>query len=328
MRCMYTFELFGALRPERLLAFELDDFRFEFDVCKDSGEIRKLMVSFPIDENDVATYNESPYETTKANISLKQPRWERVLEVVLHIGGAWGLWGLQEILVNDAVTTYIPESGEDERAITVNNFKVTRSKQPFLEDLPRLKPEYLVLPIITAVKTENHDVRLSFYRRGLQDVLNGEYIEAFYDFYFMLESTYGDGQTKNTNIQKKFIEAEFLRLTIEETVLSKSYKNGLPIELRSRYESDYGGLEVSAFIKKIVKIRGLLHHHNNKRHDGWQPTKQNNYRLEALMLQDICCRVGIELFYESVNQTDAEAVYKQLIEKHLRNEAPNVKISL
>lgn len=100
------------------------------------------------------------------------------------------------------------------------------------------------------------------------------------------------------------------------------------LELRAKYQRDYGGLTVSAFIEKIVKLRGFLHHHNNKRRDGWQPTKQDNYRLEAFMLQDICCRVGVELFYESVQEANAKAVYRELIEKHLRKEAPSVKVNL
>lgn len=242
MRCMYTFELVGALRPERLLAFELDDFRFEFGVDKDSGEVRELMISFSVHANDVATYSDSSNDKIKAHINLSQPRWERVVEMVHHISGMWGIWGLQDVLVNEATTTFIPESDKDKLAITVNNFKVKRARQPFLGDLPRLKPEYVVMPIITAVKMKNHDVRLSFYRRALQDVLNGEYIEAFYDYYFMLESTYGEGKTKNTHIQKKFLESELLSSTIEETVLSKQYKYSLPAELRSRYQVDYAGL--------------------------------------------------------------------------------------
>ncbi|TRW48713.1 hypothetical protein FM042_06940 [Aliidiomarina halalkaliphila] len=323
---MYTFELVGALRPERLLAFELDDFRFEFGVDKDSGEVRELMISFSVHANDVATYSDSSNDKIKAHINLSQPRWERVVEMVHHISGMWGIWGLQDVLVNEATTTFIPESDKDKLAITVNNFKVKRARQPFLGDLPRLKPEYVVMPIITAVKMKNHDVRLSFYRRALQDVLNGEYIEAFYDYYFMLESTYGEGKTKNTHIQKKFLESELLSSTIEETVLSKQYKYSLPAELRSRYQVDYAGLTVSTFIEKIVKLRGFLHHHNNKRCDGWKPTKQDDYRLEAFMLQDICCRVGVELFYESVEESNAKAVYQELVEKYIRNEEPTVSL--
>jgi hypothetical protein len=323
---MYTFDLEGELRPERLLAFELDDFCFEFEVDKNSGKVCQLMVSFPINSNEVATYRHSPNKDINSHINLNRPRWDIVQDMVLQISGMWGIWGLQGILVNDALTTFIPESEEDKLAISVNNFRVSRTKKPYLEDLPRLKPEYIILPIITAVQRKSHDVRLSFYRRGLKDVLNGEYIEAFYDFYFMLESTYGEGKTKNTHIQKKFLESEFLSSTIEETVLSSQYKYSLPAELRSRYQVDYAGLTVSTFIEKIVKLRGFLHHHNNKRHDGWQPTKQDDYRLEAFMLQDICCRVGVELFYESVEESNAKAVYQELVEKYIRNEEPTVSL--
>lgn len=326
MRCKYTFELVGALRPERILAFELDDFRFEFGIDKDSGEIRELMVSFPIRVNEVATYKASPKETIKAHTNLSQPRWDRVKEIIRSAEAMWGLWGLQEIRVNEALVTYIPESDEEKSTITVNNFQSTRSKMPSLADMPRLKPEYIILPIITGVKEGSHDIRLSFYRRGLQDVVNGEYIEAFYDFYFMLESSFGDGKTKNSQIQQKLLQAELLTTAMADTVFSDSYEGGLPFELRARYQADYANLTSSEFIKKLVKLRGFLHHHNSKRTDGWKPTRQEDFRLEAFMLQDICCRVGVELFFENIQKYEAEEDYKKLIDKHLKGKLPRINL--
>jgi len=326
MRCMYTFELVGALRPERLLAFELDDFRFEFGVDKDSEQVRELMVSFPISVNEIATSKASLKGTTNADINLRQPRWERVQEIIRSAEAMWGLWGLQEIRVSEALISYIPESDEESSAITVNHFQVTRSKIPFLDDLPKLQLEYVIVPIITAVKERSHDVRISFYRRGVQDVLNGEYIEAFYDFYFMLESSFGDGKTKNSQIQQKLLQAELLTTAIADTVFSDSYEGGLPSELRSRYQADYANLTSSEFIKKLVKLRGFLHHHNSKRTDGWKPTRQEDFRLEAFMLQDICCRVGVELFFENIQKYEAEEDYKKLIDKHLKGKLPRINL--
>ncbi|KKO45272.1 hypothetical protein WG68_11135 [Arsukibacterium ikkense] len=323
MRCKYTFEVDGTVKPERIMAFELDDYRFEFEVA--DGFITKIFLSFPIDISELPTIEKAASELITPQINLSYPKFNEVIEIVSGIEGSWSLWGAERIDIDEPLISFEAESKDEQTLITINNIKVSIADYDH-SNLPRIPPELLIKPIIASVKEKSHDVRLSFYRRGILDLKSREYIEAFYDFYLMLESTFSEGKTKNSQIEQKLIESTILRDCVLQTVLSSGYANTLPHEIKPLYLNKYDSLKYEEFIKKLVRIRGFLHHHNMKRSDNWSPTKQGTYRLEATMLSEICCRVGMHIFFETNERTKADGAYLELIKRFLSDDAASISL--
>ena len=265
----------SQIKPNQNTTFEVDDFRFEF-VLKDTL-IDLIIVSFPVRQDQVPQITESKTIGVKADIKIVHPRWEELVTIIRQIEGMWSLWGCESIDISGYKIKWLPESEEEKQLIQLNDFQVGKHEyKP--EEIDFIGFDLLARPVITAVKDKNHDVVLSFFRRGTNDIKRDEYIEAFYDFYFMLESPYGNGKTKNTAIERELISSELLE----------------------------------GYINKIVKLRGFLHHHNTKRKNGWDPGKQIAYKLEAFMLQSICINVGMEILDKSVFSERIINEYKNL----------------
>lgn len=246
----------------------------------------------------------------KADIKIVHPRWEELVTIIRQIQGMWSLWGCESIDISGHKIKWLPESEEEKQLIQLNDFQVGKHEyKP--EEIDFIGFDLLARPVITAVKDKNHDVVLSFFRRGTNDIKRDEYIEAFYDFYFMLESHYGNGKTKNTAIERELISSELLEGYINKIVKNPNYVYTLPTELRAKFNKEYSVTTVE-FIKKIVKLRGFLHHHNTKRKNGWDPGKQIAYKLEAFMLQSICINVGMEILDKSVFSERIINEYKNL----------------
>lgn len=308
MRCQYKFKLNGQVKPNQNTDFEIDDYRFEF-VLKDNL-IDYIVVSFPVSHHDIPQVKESEIPGVNFSINIVHPRWEELETIMRQIEGMWSLWGVESIDISGHEIEWIPENELEKELIQLNNFQAGRHK--FTPD--EIEPigfDLLVRPIITAVKDKNHDVVLSFYRRGTNDIKREEYIEAFYDFYFMLESHYGNGKTKNTAIEREMVSSSKLEVFINKILRDPKYVYSLPSELRAKYIAEYS-LTSSEFIKKIVKLRGFLHHHNTKRKDGWDPGKQSAYKLEAFILQNICINVAMDILNNSVFSDRIVNEYKNL----------------
>jgi hypothetical protein len=79
------------------------------------------------------------------------------------------------------------------------------------------KPAYplpfdlLARAILASDAATDIEVPLNFFRRGLLDVYDGAYIEAIYDFFFVLETCFGGGKYKKAQVLTAFQASGRLR---------------------------------------------------------------------------------------------------------------------
>lgn len=88
--------------------------------------------------------------------------------------------------------------------------------------------------MLAARDAEKIEMALSFYRKGTVDFHEQRYLESMYDFYFMLESAFGEGKTKNYQVKKAFMESVALRECILSTLNDKGVEAELNREPRLR----------------------------------------------------------------------------------------------
>lgn len=108
-------------------------------------------------------------------------------------------------------------------------------------------------------------VPMAFWREGLNDHHSFRYINAFFNFYFILEGLYGAGKTRNSDVEDQFAKSPEFRKDIEDQI--QRYKAD-----RRPYQREYiqrmlsarsKQFDVEGIIHLLVKTRGELHHFTN-----------------------------------------------------------------
>jgi hypothetical protein len=157
----------------------------------------------------------------------------------------------------------------EERKITgVTGFKLTWD----YPDLPKLAtPEHLYAAVATKERMASLTVPLAFWREAHKDFTQHRYINAFYNFYFILEGLYGGGQWRNQEVAKEFKNSEltkyidyflntamaragdkFLQPRLEEMINDMNLSNAA----RKGYVKQ--ALDIDGIIALIINTRGSL----------------------------------------------------------------------
>lgn len=118
---------------------------------------------------------------------------------------------------------------------------------------------------------------LSFYREGKNEYNELKFINAFYNFYFVLEGMYGKGKTKNRDVANEFKKStelrDFAQTVIDEHIMiSQEHQAQLNKMLSLRNMT----LGVDAILELIVKTRGDLYHFTGNPNKPVQGTPFNH----------------------------------------------------
>ena len=98
------------------------------------------------------------------------------------------------------------------KALQVTRFQQESKKVDPSPDLT-LDHKLLSTAVAASVHAELGDLifPLSFFRKGRISMLEGHFIGAYYDFYFLLETLYGNAKTKNNAVKAEFKKSPEIR---------------------------------------------------------------------------------------------------------------------
>lgn len=132
-------------------------------------------------------------------------------------------------------------------------------------------------------------VPLSFLREGANELHAYKHINAFFNFYFVLEGLYGNGKTKNRDVENQFKNSQeitdYLPILLSDLPQKKpEYYNKL-VEMLSRRHKQIG---VRSIIELIVAIRGDLHHFtNNPNRPQGNPFTHSEFRAITFVVHGL-----------------------------------------
>ncbi len=123
-------------------------------------------------------------------------------------------------------------------------------------------------------------VLLSFYREGKNDYFDLKFINAFFNFYFIIEGMFGNQKTRNNDVLKEFKKSarlrEFTQRVIDDFIKPAPKHLDKLNEMLARKNMM---LEVDALLELIVLTRGELHHFtNNPNRPQNTPFSRNEFR--------------------------------------------------
>lgn len=156
---------------------------------------------------------------------------------------------------------FIAETEEEEKQVQVHGLS--------------LKKEYPEYPASLdeegfgrIIRNKEHYVSLmvpqAFFREGVNEFHSRRYINAFCNFYFILEDFYGKGKTRNKDIAEEFRSSKEFRRFVDAVIedVNKYARHRMNIERVCKEERV--GYDVDGIIELLWKVRGRLHHYSGR----------------------------------------------------------------
>ncbi len=295
MKCKYKFKINGKIKPSHVFPIKARGATYEFEI-NEFGVATHIWATIKTDDERYwPSITKSPTPGVAFHLNIKEnPLMFFVIMELRTIEGLLSLYGVYSIDLHHPKMEWIPENEQEKEKLKVFNYKTDITEIPDNEIRPT-PFDIIARSIIGADKGFAVEVALSFYRKGRIDIEEKRYIEAIYDFYFLIESTYGNGKFKKKQISAEFKNSKILI----KSIMSAQNEPGSRIlsnsKLKQEYETKYKNKSPENIIDQIIELRGFLHHHTSKRKGIWHPENQDKYKLDALFIQLISYNVAFRL---------------------------------
>lgn len=231
------------------------------------------------------------------------------------VEGLLAFWGVESIDINNAEESWLPDSDAEKERLKIFSFK--RSFTALTDaELHPTSFDLVARAFIAALDSKDIEVPLSFFRKGRIDSRERRYIDAIYDFYFVLETVYGDGKTKNYQVKQALQENIELCQLVQATLADEFLRATMTREprLRESFEKNYQNRSAQEILSHFVELRGFLHHHTLNRPGIWHPEDHSRFEFDALVLEHLTFAVAFKLMEPYVFSDKTVKAYHALVE--------------
>lgn len=156
------------------------------------------------------------------------------------VEGLLAFWGVESIDINNAEESWLADNDAEKKQLKI--FSFMRSFKIFTDaELHPTSFDLVARAFIAALDSKDIEVPLSFFRKGRIDSRERRYIDAIYDFYFVLETVYGEGKTKNYQVKQALQENVELCQLVETTLANEFLRANMAREPRllESFEKNY-----------------------------------------------------------------------------------------
>lgn len=281
----------------------IDD--IEYSLIPDTnGLLSEIIIRVKNSDIDKLIANISPSEYPSPakhtlNIQLSQKDIDDIRVLFQDIESALSFSAnLRKIYWEEPTYIFIPETDDERLNINVGEFTINKSYPTVLKkmtindftDMIKNRSKYQFLTIAKA-----------FHREGIREYSSFRYINAFYNFYYVIEDLYGAGKTKNSAIENEFKKdinfREIVTWMIENNIKDDHLENIKRFTLEENKKYDVDGL-----IELVVQVRGNLHHFSSKssKRKG-TPLNHKDFESMAFLLMGLSVRSILQKIIEENN---------------------------
>lgn len=231
------------------------------------------------------------------------------------VEGLLAFWGVESIDINDAEESWLPDNDAEKERLKIFSFK--RSFKTLTDaELHPTSFDLVARAFIAALDSKDIEVPLSFFRKGRIDSRERRYIDAIYDFYFVLETVYGDGKTKNYQVKQALQENAELCQLVEATLADEFLRATMAREPRlcESFDKNYRNRSAQEILSHFVELRGFLHHHTRNRPGIWHPEDHSRFEFDAIVLEHLAFAVAFKLMEPYVFSDTTVRAYHDLVE--------------
>lgn len=282
MRCRYIFAVVSDVALPTSVCFKRG--LTEFTLKSEKGRFAALVIEQPaVKMTNLGQIKPAPPGGIGHVTIPSDPLLPFLQMEIRAVRGSLALWGVSDIDIDYPEVQWLPESEEEKQALAISSFR--HSNTPPGERNPRTMPiDQLVRPFLAWQEFLPVEIPLEYYRRGAEDLANAHYIEAIYDFYFVIEFLFADGKfTKHAVREAILASAEAKRVIAEAQEIMMADIRDNPADL-ARYNDRYRNRTVEEVIDTLTDLRGLLHHQSQTRKQNWHPAMPDQFKVDAYFL--------------------------------------------
>jgi hypothetical protein len=280
MHFRYTFDVQSHTRLDVGLRFNWDGYNFRLD--QEKRRLTKIIITTPHTEVPLEWFT---IRHRPKYIDPPDPFVEKVQGWLRVIRGSLGLVGVADINLDECLREFIPSTMDENLKMRTKSIRYERFKRdelPLGDDLS----EQIVQCVLSYEDVGEYEIPLEFQRRGRDDLHHERYVEAIFNFFFVLEYLFGSGQYQTNQVIGNFKASPQLIDGLAEArrQTARQLLNAHTDSLK-HYNEKYGEASDEQVIRRIViELRGFLHHQSAKRPRTWHPTLQKEYGVDAYFL--------------------------------------------
>lgn len=324
MQIKFTYPAKSSLVLADFWPVTVADIRLEWAI--NEGRVAAIIATVPVRETDrLPTMQPSVTPGVVLDVNLGwNSRENEVEEAVRTLWGLLGLFCYLEIDIGAVETEWIPENDSEREALKVYSYSHSVQKKDLLE--PRRLGYDIVARAMASAKTGTHyEIPLGFLRRGTRAIYNEQYIDAFYNLFFFLETLFAPGYSNPKVVKQRLCRSQAVKVAVTKSQEPFSKER----HLDTRKRDELLRMSDDQLIHHLVDLRGELHHHSLGKPGIWHPEKASHFREEAILLQHVVHSIALantlELLYAPERNDDlmSSATMASAIAK-LRVEASGV----
>ncbi|MEZ5445179.1 MAG: hypothetical protein R3F45_05305 [Gammaproteobacteria bacterium] len=282
----YTIPVRGKVTIPDLAPLIIDDLQFKFVVAE--GLLSSIVITFPEPPppKDISTLP----NLAGGNDELRiwDPRAEEIRDLVQRIAiGLSTTYHTRLDLLFDArmIESVRNENGRE----VVSSMKLQLASGAYEAKPVKLPFKFFAREIVAAQIFRYDSTPSTFFKRGAADCLSHRYIEAFYNFYFIIEYLFGDGKFREDDLVAAYLRSSPLVDAVQNVLKERPFAAILRRDSTERFAS----MTEKQFLRHIVRLRGRMLHANRSGSRRWHPERPGIVANEAIILHQVCARLII-----------------------------------
>lgn len=300
MRLRVTSEVIGNISLNEKISCEF--YIYTFEIYKENNAF------FLSIEKSVSEYSEFiPAIDSHNCISIPDLAfYSDMIECVKNIEafGSYNI-GIKKVLYEEAEVTWIPESIEEKKLLSIKSHKVTKAKP----STHFINKDDFQDTLFYYKKLSNEYVPFTYYRLGKSFFDEGEYYLSYVNYYMMIEYLYSCGNTRKAQEKRDFGKSDVLRLSILMVINILPYNNHNYKWLQEECKKKQKDCDVETVIDVLVEYRGTIAHGLKNNGSGEYRSNQQLLRPITYLLGMICYNVCGCLKTFSIVQEEQKNLY-------------------
>jgi len=276
--------------PQPVLA-EWDGKQLMF-TANDQGYLARVTITAPVkDPSAIRTSaaNDPRNKTLVVTVSSELGLTEELLLDLQAVESTFGyFFNLRRISWRFAKVNIICEAPEEEAQVGVTNWLL---KTEILDIPTEFDADRFHAALDGALKARDLASTMAFYREGLNDLRDLRYINAFFNFYFVLEGMYSGGKWKTDAVKSEFKKSKILGDAINRAIqkgIPRPWRLDRPDVLKM-LDRVHKKLDVDGIVHLLVHTRGDLHHFaKDSKTLKTSPLSQDEYESLSRFSMEIC----------------------------------------
>jgi len=278
MLIKYTYPIEGQIFLPEHWPIKWDKYRIDWTVH--DGLAQAVTLSVKADDlSGLPKIEPSAEPGVAAHITFGDDPYQDEVETILRTArGLLGFFMNAEIDFARPKIEWEPETEDERKLVQMYSFSMDEDTR---NDPHAIGYDIIARCFISAIPARNLEIPLSFLSKGQRDMRASRYIDAYYSFFFFLETQFSAGYPDPKKVVARLKASGEIRNAISE---ARSLFAEFPP--RGGKGQHLQNLSDDELIEHLVTVRGTLHHHALPRKQGsWHPERHDQYEPEALFLQ-------------------------------------------